>query len=145
IGESEKSISRLFASAKRNSPCVVFMDEIEALFSSRESTGDFGRKVRCRTLFAQLILEIDSLSWESAQVVLLAATNHPEALDASLLRPGTLDRLIAVPPPSVAERRAILVVLQAQTKFADDVDLDWVAERTEGKTGADLKDIVRRA
>ncbi|KAJ3299154.1 hypothetical protein HK104_009948, partial [Borealophlyctis nickersoniae] len=136
IGESEKAVAKIFEKARKQSPCIVFLDEIESLFTSRESSGDLGRK---------LVLEMDLLSWETEQVVLLAATNHPENLDSSLLRPGRLDRLIAVPPPSDEERAAILKVVTSNAQCADNLDLFAVAHQTVGATGADLRELVRRA
>ncbi|KAJ3018964.1 hypothetical protein HKX48_002515 [Thoreauomyces humboldtii] len=140
VGESEKAIAQTFCTARRCSPCIVFMDELEALFSRHDQMGNLGKK-----LFSQLVVEIDALDWKTAHVVLLCATNHPESLDPSLLRPGRIDRLVAVRVPSKAERIDIIRKLSAQTILDPDVDLAALASRTRGRTGADLKEILRRA
>ncbi|TPX62096.1 hypothetical protein PhCBS80983_g00716 [Powellomyces hirtus] len=140
VGESEKAIAKTFETARRCSPCVVFMDELEALFSRHDQMGDVGKK-----LFSQLIIEIDALDWTTSQVVLLCATNHPQCLDPSLLRPGRIDRLVAVRPPSKSERIAILKTISSQVTLHSDVQFEEIALRTRGKTGADLKELLRRA
>ncbi|KAI8588570.1 P-loop containing nucleoside triphosphate hydrolase protein [Geranomyces variabilis] len=140
VGESEKAIAHTFRTARRCSPCVVFIDELEALFSRHDQMGEVGKK-----LFSQLVLEIDALDWRAAHVVLLCATNHPESLDPSLLRAGRIDRLVAVRPPSRAERADILRAVTSHVRLHEDVDLKEIAARTRGKTGADLRELVRRA
>ncbi|KAJ3053409.1 hypothetical protein HK097_004353 [Rhizophlyctis rosea] len=140
VGESEKAIARIFAEGRKQSPCIIFFDELESLFSRRSSSGDLGQK-----LFSQLVLEMDALSWDDAQVVLLGATNHPGALDPALLRSGRLDRLIPVPPPSEAERASILRVILSKMPACKDVDFEDIAKRTVGMTGADLRELARRA
>ncbi|KAJ3184322.1 hypothetical protein HDU87_005170 [Geranomyces variabilis] len=140
VGESEKAIAHTFRTARRCSPCVVFIDELEALFSRHDQMGEVGKK-----LFSQLVLEIDALDWRTAHVVLLCATNHPGSLDPSLLRAGRIDRLIAVSPPSRTERADILRAVSTHMRLHKDVDLKDIAARTRGKTGADLRELVRRA
>ncbi|TPX71709.1 hypothetical protein SpCBS45565_g00776 [Spizellomyces sp. 'palustris'] len=140
VGESEKAISRTFETARRCSPCIIFMDELEALFSRHDQMGQVGKK-----LFSQLVVEIDTLDWQSSRIVLLGATNHPNSLDPALLRPGRIDRLIAVRPPSASERGDILQTLASKLPFEKDLDWSGIAARTRGKTGADLKELVRRA
>ncbi|ORZ03690.1 P-loop containing nucleoside triphosphate hydrolase protein [Syncephalastrum racemosum] len=136
VGESEKAVVSIFDTARRCSPCVVFFDELEAIFSSRETAGDTGKK-----LISQFLLETDKAE---PGVILLGATNHPDAIDPSILRPGRLDRLVYVGPPSEPERRAILDILGKQTKLGA-VDLNTVAAKTAGCTGADLRAIIRKA
>ncbi|KAI7904134.1 P-loop containing nucleoside triphosphate hydrolase protein [Cokeromyces recurvatus] len=141
VGESEKAVSTIFKTAIRCSPCVIFLDELEAIFSSRESTGDVGRK-----LISQFLIEMDHLDkLVDQQVILLGATNHPEMIDRSILRPGRLDRLVYVGPPDREERLAILKVLKQKTRLNSDIQLDLIADQTEGYTGADLKAVIRKA
>ncbi|GJJ74739.1 hypothetical protein EMPS_07097 [Entomortierella parvispora] len=137
VGESEKAIAKVFKTASRCSPCIVFLDELEAIFGMRESSGGLGKQ-----LISQLLLEIDNCG---KGVVILAATNHPEAIDGSILRPGRLDRLVYVPPPTFDERIAILEILRKNTKFADNMDLRTVSNLTNNFTGADMKALVRKA
>ncbi|RUS22782.1 hypothetical protein BC937DRAFT_86989 [Endogone sp. FLAS-F59071] len=140
VGESEKAVVNMFRVATRCSPCVVFLDELEALFGRREASGSLGKK-----LISQLLLELDALDSAEQSVVILAATNHPEIIDPAILRPGRLDRLIYVPPPPVADRLAILRVLAQTMHFSPRASLDEVARRTEGYTGADLSAVARKA
>ncbi|KAJ3194202.1 hypothetical protein HK101_003274 [Irineochytrium annulatum] len=139
IGESEKAIERLFESARKASPCIIFLDEIEALFGSRESLGEFSNKI-----FAQLLQEIDGLA-PYCGVVVLAATNHPSLLDKTLIRPGRIDRLIAVSPPELSDRILVLEHCLAGAARDESVDLKEVAGQTAGWTGADLKELVRKS
>ncbi|KAF8977954.1 hypothetical protein BGZ46_006984 [Entomortierella lignicola] len=137
VGESEKAIAKIFKMANRCSPCIVFLDELEAIFGTRESSGGLGKQ-----LISQLLLELDGCV---KGVVILAATNHPEAIDSSILRPGRLDRLVYVPPPTFDERIAILEILKQSTKFSGNVDLRTVSNLTNNFTGADMKALVRKA
>ncbi|CAO3697503.1 unnamed protein product [Rhizopus stolonifer] len=140
VGESEKAVSRIFQTAIRCSPCVVFLDELEAIFASRETSGDVGKK-----LISQFLIEMDGLDKSNAGVIVLGATNYPDAMDEAILRPGRLDRLIYIGPPSVQERLEILKVLGQKTRLDSTVDLEKIAQLSEGCTGADLKAIVRKA
>ncbi|KAG0205993.1 hypothetical protein BGX28_002495 [Mortierella sp. GBA30] len=137
VGESEKAIAKIFKTATRCSPCIVFLDELEAIFGTRESSGGLGKQ-----LISQLLMEMDSCG---RGVVVLAATNHPEAIDASILRPGRLDRLVYVPPPNFEERIVILKILKESTRFTESVDLRTVSNLTNNFTGADMKALVRKA
>ncbi|KAF9102952.1 hypothetical protein BGX27_010800 [Mortierella sp. AM989] len=137
VGESEKAIAKIFKMANRCTPCIVFLDELEAIFGSRESSGGLGKQ-----LISQLLLELDDCV---KGVVILAATNHPEAIDSSILRPGRLDRLVYVPPPTFDERVMILEILKQSTKFSDNIDLRTVSNLTNNFTGADMKALVRKA
>ncbi|KAI8986554.1 P-loop containing nucleoside triphosphate hydrolase protein, partial [Pilobolus umbonatus] len=141
VGESEKAVSKIFQTAIRCSPCVIFLDELEAIFASRESSGDVGRKV----LISQFLIEIDHLDKLDQSVILLGATNHPESIDDSILRPGRLDKLVYVGAPNPSERVQILQVLKQKTKLEDQVDLNKIAAITQGYTGADLKAVMRKA
>ncbi|KAG0297224.1 hypothetical protein BGZ96_007282 [Linnemannia gamsii] len=137
VGESEKAIAKVFKTASKCSPCIVFLDELEAIFGTRESSGGLGKQ-----LISQLLLEMDGCP---GGVVILAATNHPEAIDSSILRPGRLDRLVYVPPPTLEERVAILRILKNTTRFSETVDLPTVGNLTNNFTGADMKALVRKA
>ncbi|CAG8652095.1 11209_t:CDS:10, partial [Cetraspora pellucida] len=140
VGESEKAIANIFKIARRCSPCIIFLDELEAMFGSKESSGSFGRKI-----ISQLLLELDQLDSVDQGVVILAATNNPRAIDPSLLRPGRIDRLIYIKPPSLSERISILQIQNGKIKFSENIDLRGIAEKTENFTGADLKALVQRA
>ncbi|KAI8368083.1 P-loop containing nucleoside triphosphate hydrolase protein [Blakeslea trispora] len=140
VGESEKAVSRIFQTAIRCSPCVIFFDELEAIFASRDTSGDIGRK-----LISQFLIEMDQLDKIDQSVIILGATNHPEAIDSSILRPGRFDRLVYVGPPNLDERIQILQVLKHKTKLSPDVDLELIGTHTEGYTGADLKAVIRKA
>lgn len=91
------------------------------------------------------MIEIDHLDKVDQSVILLGATNHPESIDSSILRPGRLDRLVYVGAPNADEREQILQVLKHKTKFQADVDLQVIASKTEGYTGADLNAVIRKA
>ncbi|KAI8393338.1 P-loop containing nucleoside triphosphate hydrolase protein [Radiomyces spectabilis] len=140
VGESEKAVAKIFETAIRCSPCVIFLDELEAVFATRESSGDVGRK-----LISQFLIEMDHLDKLDQSVILLGATNHLDAIDKSILRPGRLDRLVYVGAPDEAERLEILRVLSEKTRVSANVDLADVAKRTLGYTGADLKAVIRKA
>ncbi|KAI8343210.1 P-loop containing nucleoside triphosphate hydrolase protein [Chlamydoabsidia padenii] len=140
VGESEKALVTIFQTAIRCSPSVIFLDELEAVFSSRETSGDVGRK-----LISQFLIEMDQLNKGEHQVILLGATNHLDAIDPSIVCPGRLDRLVYIGAPTLDERLAILQVLGKKTRLGINVDLARLAEQTEGYTGADLKAVLRKA
>ncbi len=141
-GDSEAKLREVFAAAQRRAPAVVFIDEIDAIAPRR---GDLsGEKQLERRLVAQLLTLMDGLS-DRGQVVVMAATNMPDALDPALRRPGRFDREIAFGAPDRAARRAILGLHCAPLPLAGDVDLDALAERTAGHVGADLAAVAREA
>jgi len=140
VGESEKAIANVFRIAIRCCPCIIFLDELEAMFGNRESSGDLGKK-----LISQLLLELDGLNAADKGVVILAATNNPETIDPSLLRPGRLDRHVYIKPPTFEERVSILKVIGNTMKFAQDVNLEEIAQKTENYTGADLKALIQKS
>ncbi|GGM64605.1 transitional endoplasmic reticulum ATPase [Halarchaeum rubridurum] len=140
VGESEKAVREVFERARRTAPCVVFFDEIDAVGSARgPETSEATERV-----VSQLLTELDAAA-ENPNLVVVGATNRRDALDPALLRPGRFETHVHVPRPDAAARRAILAVHTAEKPLADDVDLDAVAERTEGYTGADLAALVRAA
>ncbi|KAJ3358853.1 spermatogenesis associated protein 5 [Allomyces javanicus] len=139
VGESEKRIAALFRAARAAAPCVVFLDEIDAMFRSREGgeTGSMSSK-----MITQLMMELDESAGRG--VVVLGATNHPYAMDASVLRPGRLDTHVYVGLPSAEDRHQILR-LYAAPLGGDGAAVTDVVARTDGFSGADLKALVRRA
>lgn len=142
-GESEQQISRLFKRARLVAPTIVFIDEIDSLAPARGG-GAMGEPSVTERVVNTLLAEMDGLE-DLQGVVVIAATNRPTLLDPALLRPGRLDELVYVPVPDEAGRRHILGIHTSGMPLAEDVSLDRIAQRTEGYTGADLEDLVRRA
>ncbi len=141
-GESEQQISKLFARARQVAPCVIFIDELDALVPARKSGGN--EPAVTDRVVNTLLAEMDGLE-ELNSVVVIGATNRPNLIDPALLRPGRLDELIYVPVPDEKGRRIILGIHTRKMPLDKDVDLDALASRTERFTGADLEDLVRRA
>jgi transitional endoplasmic reticulum ATPase len=142
VGESEKAVREVFERARQAAPAIVFFDEIDAIAGDRDSLGsDSGVGDR---VVSQLLTELDRLS-DNPNLVVLAATNRRESLDEALLRAGRLERHIKVPEPDREARRAILAVHTRNKPLAEDVDLDSVADDTEGYSGAELTSICREA
>jgi transitional endoplasmic reticulum ATPase len=141
-GESEQQVSRLFQRARQVAPAVVFIDEIDSL--APERGGGVGEPAVTERVVNTLLAEMDGLE-EMQGIVVIGATNRPTLLDAALLRPGRFDEMVYVSVPELEGRRKILSIHTRDMPLADDVDLDSIAERTQGYTGADLEDLVRRA
>ncbi len=141
-GESEQQISKLFARARQVAPTVIFIDEIESLAPQRG--GSMGEPAVTERVVNTILAEMDGLE-ELQGVVVIGATNRPALIDPALLRPGRFDELVYVPVPDQQGRRTIIEIHARDMPLAADVDLDSLAERTEGYTGADLEDLVRRA
>jgi transitional endoplasmic reticulum ATPase len=141
VGESEKTVREIFRKARMAAPAVIFIDEIDALATARGLGGDslVGERV-----VAQLLAEMDGVK-ALENVVVIAATNRPDLVDPALLRPGRFDRIIYVPPPDFRARLEILLIHTKATPLAKDVDLEELARRTEGYSGADLELLVREA
>lgn len=137
IGKSEANLHALFEEARRNRPCVLFFDEVDALAASRADLRASGG----RQLVNQFLAELDGLGNENEGVLILAATNAPWHLDSAFRRPGRFDRILFVPPPDVAAR-AQIARLQCRDRPAKDVDFEQVAKKTDGFSGADLKAVV---
>jgi AAA+ superfamily predicted ATPase len=133
IGQSERNLREIFQSARRNAPCVLFFDEIDALGQKRS----LQRHSAGRTVVNQLLSEMDSVNADNEGVFVLAATNHPWDVDTALRRPGRLDRTLLVLPPDGAARMAILQ-LQSRQRPIDKIDFKWLAEKTADFSGADL-------
>ncbi len=142
VGESEKAIREIFRKARQAAPTVVFFDEIDAIAPARgmghDTSGVLERMVN------QLLAEMDGIT-PLNRVVVIAATNRPDILDPALLRPGRFDRLIYVPPPDKQARLEILKVHTRNVPLAEDVNLEALAEKLEGYTGADIEALVREA
>jgi transitional endoplasmic reticulum ATPase len=139
-GESEKRLRDIFKEAEKTSPSVIFVDEIDSLAPSRDNTST---EVE-RRIVSQLLTLMDGLS-PSDKVVVLAATNRPNAVDPALRRPGRFDREIEIPAPDAAARFEILRVHTRRVPLAADVDLQEIAESTNGYVGADIAALVREA
>lgn len=141
-GDSEAALRRVFDAAGKAAPAIVFIDEIDAIAPGREALS--GDKQVERRLVAQLLTLMDGLT-DRGRIIVMAATNLPDALDPALRRPGRFDREIAFTPPTPAQRRDILEVHLAKTPLADDVDLGAIAGRSQGYVGADLAALTREA
>ena len=142
VGVGASRVRDLFRQAVENAPCIVFIDEIDAIGKSRDNIMG-GNDEREQTL-NQLLSEMDGFD-SSKGVVILAATNRPEVLDKALLRPGRFDRRIIVDLPDLEGRVAILKVHAKDVKMEDDTDLDMIARTTPGASGADLENIINEA
>ncbi len=141
VGESEKAIRQIFRRARQYAPSIVFFDEIDAIAPMRGFAADAHVTER---VVSQLLTEIDGIT-RLDNVVIIAATNRPDILDPALLRPGRFDKLIYVPPPDFKARIEILKIHTRNVPLAEDVDLEDIARRTEGYSGADLESLVREA
>nr|WP_239625740.1 ATP-dependent zinc metalloprotease FtsH [Paenibacillus sp. H1-7] len=143
VGMGAARVRDLFKQAQEKAPCIVFIDEIDAIGKSRNSSIAGGNDEREQTL-NQLLTEMDGFDADKG-VVILAATNRPETLDKALLRPGRFDRRVPVELPDLAGREAILKVHAKKVKMADEVDFHVIARATPGASGADLANIVNEA
>jgi cell division protease FtsH len=143
VGLGAARVRDLFEQARTRAPAIVFIDEIDAIGARRDRGGLVGSDEREQTL-NQLLAEMDGFD-QSGGVVVLAATNRPDALDPALRRPGRFDREVIVPLPNRAERRAILAAHARGKTLGPDVDLDQVAAATPGFSGADLANLVNEA
>ena len=143
VGVGASRVRDLFEQGKRNAPCIIFIDEIDAVGRHRGAGLGGGHDEREQTL-NQLLVEMDG--FESTEgVILVAATNRPDVLDPALLRPGRFDRHVVVPLPDVRGREGILDVHARRTPLSDDVDLGIIAKGTPGFSGADLENLVNEA
>ncbi|WP_312650843.1 ATP-dependent zinc metalloprotease FtsH [Proteiniclasticum sp.] len=143
VGMGAARVRDLFKEAMAKAPCIIFIDEIDAIGKSRETGGYGGNDEREQTL-NQLLAEMDGFD-SSKGIVLLAATNRPEVLDKALLRPGRFDRRIIVDAPDLKGREAILKVHSKDVKMGDDVNLLEIAKGTPGAVGADLANMINEA
>jgi cell division protease FtsH len=144
VGVGASRVRDLFEQAKKNAPSIIFIDEIDAIGKSRASGGQIGGNDEREQTLNQLLAEMDGFG-SDIPVIVLAATNRPETLDAALLRAGRFDRQVLVDKPDYAGRLAILKVHSKGVKLDDSVDLEVVAKQTAGLAGADLANIINEA
>ena len=143
VGVGASRVRDMFAKAKKTAPCMIFRDESDAVGRQRGAGMGGGHDEREQTL-NQLLVEMDGMS-DNSGIVVIAATNRPDVLDPALLRPGRFDRQITVSLPDLNGRKAILAVHARNKKLADDVDLEALARRTPGFSGADLENVLNEA
>jgi cell division protease FtsH len=143
VGVGASRVRDLFVQGKKNAPCIIFLDEIDAVGRHRGAGLGGGHDEREQTL-NQLLVEMDGFE-SNEGVILISATNRPDVLDPALLRPGRFDRQVVVPVPDVRGRESILKVHTKKTRMADDIELSVIARGTPGFTGADLENMVNEA
>ncbi|MFZ5469411.1 MAG: ATP-dependent zinc metalloprotease FtsH [Myxococcota bacterium] len=143
VGVGASRVRDLFEQGKKNAPCIIFIDEIDAVGRHRGAGLGGGHDEREQTL-NQLLVEMDGFE-SNEGVILIAATNRPDVLDPALQRPGRFDRRIVVPRPDLKGRLGVLKVHTKRTPLAPDVDLDVIARGTPGMTGADIENLVNEA
>ena len=146
VGAGAARVRDLFEEAKKKAPCIIFIDELDAIGKSRSgSMGVVGGNDEREQTLNQLLTEMDGFTAQDKPVIVLAATNQPEVLDAALLRPGRFDRQVLVDRPDLSGRKTILEIYAKKVKLAEGVDLDSVAQATSGFAGADLANLVNEA
>ena len=143
VGVGASRVRDLFEQGRRSSPCIIFIDEIDAVGRARGAGFGGGHDEREQTL-NQLLVEMDGFEGKDG-IIVLAATNRPDVLDPALLRPGRFDRQVAVMLPDIKERELILAVHTKKIQLNDDVDLRKFARATPGMSGADLANMVNEA
>ena len=141
-GLGASRVRKLFEKARKIAPCIVFIDEIDAIGARRSSNS--GAETENNQTLNQLLVEMDGFSSEET-IIVLAATNRPEMLDKALLRPGRFDRQITIPTPDLKGRLEILKIHAKEKRLAEDVNLESIAEDTAGYTGAELANILNEA
>jgi cell division protease FtsH len=145
VGVGSSRVRDLFEQAKKQAPCIIFIDELDAIGKSRSAGGFYGGNDEREQTLNQLLTEMDGFSAGENTIIVLAATNRPETLDPALLRPGRFDRQVLVDRPDLKGREAILQIHAKEVKLGDDVDLKAIATRTPGFAGADLANLVNEA
>lgn len=141
VGESEKAVREVFDKAKQNAPAVIFFDEIDAIAGERDGGGTDSEATE--RVVSQLLTELDGIE-ELEDVVVIAASNRPDMIDKAILRPGRLDRKVKVPVPDLEAREEIFRIHLEGTPL-EDVDIEDLAEMTEGFTGSDIESVTREA
>lgn len=145
VGVGASRVRDLFENAKKEAPAIVFIDEIDAIGKSRAANGFGGGNDEREQTLNQLLAEMDGFSSDASPVIVLAATNRPEVLDAALLRPGRFDRQVLVDKPDFKGRVDILKVHSKDIKLSKSVDMDEIARLTAGLAGADLANVINEA
>jgi len=146
VGAGAARVRVLFEQAMKIAPCIIFIDELDAIGKSRSgSMGVVGGNDEREQTLNQLLTEMDGFASTDKPVIVLAATNQPEVLDAALLRPGRFDRQVLVDRPDLSGRKTILEIYTKKVKLADSIDLDSIAQATSGFAGADLANMVNEA
>lgn len=143
VGVGASRVRSMFAQAKKNTPCIIFIDEIDAVGRSRGGSMGAGHEEREQTL-NQLLVEMDGFN-SNEGVIVIAATNRPDVLDNALLRPGRFDRQVVVSSPDINGREKILKVHLRKVKYSSDLDIRLIARGTPGFTGADLSNLVNES
>jgi transitional endoplasmic reticulum ATPase len=143
VGESEKGVREVFRKARQAAPCIIFFDEVDAI-APRRGGGIGGDSHVTERLISQLLTELDGLEILT-NVIVIAATNRPDIIDPALLRPGRFDRLLYVPPPDRNSRLQIITIHTKKKPLADDVNLEQLADHTDGYTGADIASLSSAA
>ncbi len=141
VGESEKAVRETFRKARQAAPCVIFLDEIDAIAPVRGTSSDSGVTER---VISQLLTEMDGLE-SLHNVVVIAATNRPDIIDPALLRPGRFDRMVYIGPPDLAARKEIMRIHTKGKPLDDDVDLDKLASKMDNYTGAEIAAVCNEA
>ncbi|MCX5930901.1 MAG: ATP-dependent zinc metalloprotease FtsH [Cyanobacteria bacterium] len=146
VGAGAARVRDLFEEAKKKAPCIIFIDELDAIGKSRSgSMGVVGGNDEREQTLNQLLTEMDGFTGQDKPVIVLAATNQPETLDAALLRPGRFDRQVLVDRPDLSGRKKILDIYAKKVKLAASIDIDKIAQATSGFAGADLANLVNEA
>lgn len=141
VGAGASRVRDLFTKARKAAPCIVFIDEIDAVAKKRGTVLHSGAGEQTLN---QILVEMDGLE-DRENVIVLAATNRPDVLDPAILRPGRFDRMVVVPMPDFTGRKAILEVHAENKKFEEDVELETIAKKTVGYSGADLENLLNEA
>jgi transitional endoplasmic reticulum ATPase len=141
VGESEKGVREVFRKSRQAAPCIIFFDEMDAIAPIRGNNGDSHVTER---VISQLLTELDGLEILT-NVIVIAATNRPDIIDPALLRPGRFDRLLYVPPPDRDSRVQIIKIHTKKKPLADDIDIEELANHTDGYTGADIASLMSAA
>ena len=146
VGAGAARVRDLFEQAKKKAPCIIFIDELDAIGKSRSgSMGVVGGNDEREQTLNQLLTEMDGFASTDKPVIVLAATNQPEVLDAALLRPGRFDRQVLVDRPDLSGRKTILEIYTKKVKLSKEINLDRIAQATSGFAGADLANMVNEA
>lgn len=144
VGMGALRVRRLFDYARKKSPCIIFIDEIDAIGQKRRSSSSFGNNEEREQALNQLLYEMDGFK-ENKDIMVMGATNRKDILDEALLRPGRFDKIISIPLPDPASRRDIIKILLRRKNIQKNIDLDFFIGQTEGFSGADLEQWINEA